>query len=203
MASRMDTMGLKALEVRWRPTPRLLASRLRRAEGQDLTYAEVGATDGSLPSAGYCQIALSTIVGSGEEAFHRLADALLRWELQRAAGLVVTASSAAVTPGCTVLNATPGRLALLAPCRVVYVLEGSRQRGFAYGTLPGHPLSGEELFGVELDAADHVILRIVSFSRPCGPARLAPGLARAGQRAVNRTYVATARRLAAGPTLVR
>jgi uncharacterized protein (UPF0548 family) len=33
------------------------------------------------------------------------------------------------------------------PCRVVYVLDEPERRGFAYGTLPGHPESGEELSG--------------------------------------------------------
>ncbi len=39
------------------------------------------------------------------------------------------------------------------------------RRGFAYGTLPGHPESGEESFVVEL-VGDEVWLEIVAFSRP-------------------------------------
>ena len=35
---------------------------------------------------------------------------------------------------------------LQAPCRVVYVIDEPDIRGFAYGTLPGHPESGEERF---------------------------------------------------------
>ena len=41
----------------------------------------------------------------------------------------------------------PGR----RPCRVVYVVDEPDRRGFAYGTLPGHPESGEELFLVRYD----------------------------------------------------
>ncbi|SIP67631.1 hypothetical protein BN9982_740001 [Mycobacterium tuberculosis] len=33
---------------------------------------------------------------------------------------------------------------LRAPCRVVYVIDEPDVRGFGYGTLPGHPVSGEE-----------------------------------------------------------
>jgi uncharacterized protein (UPF0548 family) len=43
------------------------------------------------------------------------------------------------------------------------------RRGFAYGTLPGHPLSGEELFVVERRDDDSVWLTIRSISRPSAP----------------------------------
>jgi len=62
--------------------------------------------------------------------------------------------------------------------------------------LPGHPLRGEELFTVELSDDGMVALRIMSFSRAAGAARLVPALSRAGQRRVNRRYAAAARRLA-------
>ncbi|WP_224763688.1 DUF1990 family protein [Salinibacterium sp. ZJ70] len=35
------------------------------------------------------------------------------------------------------------------PVRVVYIIDEKDRRGAAFGTLPGHPLSGEELFVVE------------------------------------------------------
>jgi uncharacterized protein (UPF0548 family) len=58
---------------------------------------------------------------------------------------------------------------LQAPCRVVYVIDEPDIRGFAYGTPPGHPESGEERFAV----AGFEHLRGVrggdAFSRP-GPA---------------------------------
>ena len=36
-----------------------------------------------------------------------------------------------------------GALQAVAPCRVVYVVDGPGQFSFAYGTLPGHPERGE------------------------------------------------------------
>lgn len=52
-------------------------------------------------------------------------------------------------------------------CRVVYVVDEPNRCGFAYGTLPGHPESGEEFFGVRFDAADGTVYaQIVAFSRP-------------------------------------
>lgn len=72
--------------------------------------------------------------------------------------------------------ASPGATAVLtirafgrrftAPVRVVYVLDEPRRRGFAYGTLPGHPESGEELFSVEHLSDDSVWMVIRAFSRP-------------------------------------
>lgn len=53
----------------------------------------------------------------------------------------VHAERALVLPGVGA-----GPLRLRAPCRVVYTVTESRRRGFAYGTLPGHPECGEEAF---------------------------------------------------------
>ena len=53
-----------------------------------------------------------------------------------------------------------------APCRVVSVVDEENRRGFAYGTLPGHPESGEELFAVRYDPADDTVYaEVVAFSR--------------------------------------
>ena len=57
-------------------------------------------------------------------------------------------------------------LGVSAPVRVVYVVDEGRRRGFAYGTLPGHPESGEEAFVVEHLEDDTVRFAITAFSRP-------------------------------------
>jgi len=59
-----------------------------------------------------------------------------------------------------------GVLSLRIPVRVVYVIDEPTRRGFAYGTLPGHPESGEEAFVVEHRDDDSVWLTIRAFSRP-------------------------------------
>jgi len=76
-----------------------------------------------------------------------------------------------VRPGDTaILRLGPGALALRIPVRVVYVIDEPTRRGFAYGTLPGHPESGEEAFVVELRDDESVWLTIRVFSRPAHPA---------------------------------
>lgn len=52
------------------------------------------------------------------------------------------------------------------PCRVVSVVDEPTRKGFAYGTLPGHPERGEESFVVEYGDDDSVWLTIRAFSRP-------------------------------------
>ena len=58
----------------------------------------------------------------------------------------------------------------LNACRIVYAVseEGPVNRfGFAYGTLPEHPESGEERFTVEWHQADDSVwYDILAFSRP-------------------------------------
>lgn len=72
-----------------------------------------------------------------------------------------------VSPGTTARLTIPAYgLRFTAPVRVVYLLDEPGRRGFAYGTLPGHPESGEELFAVEHRADDSVWVVIRAFSRP-------------------------------------
>ena len=70
-------------------------------------------------------------------------------------------------PGQTVLLVIPfGPFGVRSPARVVYIVDEPRRKGFAYGTLPGHPESGEEAFVVEHRDDDSVWITIRAFSRP-------------------------------------
>ena len=72
-----------------------------------------------------------------------------------------------VAPGDTVQLVIPfGPFGVKAPARVVYVVDEPRRKGFAYGTLPGHPEDGEEAFIVDLRDDDSVWITIRAFSRP-------------------------------------
>lgn len=163
-----------------------------------MSYAEVGATGRARLPAAYAALEEVAVVGSGRDAWERVAAALLRWDLHRQARMVLATSCPVAQVGCTVVNAAPvGPVALLAACRVVAVVDEPTRRGFAYGTLPGNPLAGEEQLPVELYDDGQARFRIWSFSRPLGLVRLSPRAARAGQRLVNRRYLAAAKRLAA------
>jgi uncharacterized protein (UPF0548 family) len=73
---------------------------------------------------------------------------------------------------------------------VVAVVDGDREGGFAYGTLPGHPERGEEAFLVQLLEDGAVVGSVAAFSRPARWfTRLFPPAPRAVQRQIARRYV--------------
>lgn len=184
------------MQTVWRPTPAGLVRELEQAVRTGLTYEDVGLSVRPAP-AGWTLLEQRTPLGEGDLLERHVGEALLRWDLHREARMVLASDRSRVEVGATVVDAAPlGPVAVLAPCRVVAVVEQPGRRGFRYGSLPGHPLVGEEQFTVEREGAA-VLLRIRSVSRPVGLAGLAPPLARAGQRHVNRRYAAAARRLAA------
>lgn len=127
-----------------------------------LTYREVGATAGRLPD-GYHHVCKSAVIGRGRQRFEEAAANVMRWGMLRGAGVRVQATTDVAAVGSEVLV---GLGPLRAPCRVVYAIDEPNRRGFAYGTLPGHPETGEELFAVRYDpATDEVHAEVVAFSR--------------------------------------
>jgi uncharacterized protein (UPF0548 family) len=130
-----------------------------------VTYSEVGATrEGPLP-AGYRH--LHHRVPLPPDAFRSAGEAVLTWRMHRAAGVRIEPSAPRAAPGVT-LRAGLGtdRLRLWVPCEVVWAVDTDERIGFAYGTLPGHPESGEEAFLVQRDADGSVQFTVRAFSRP-------------------------------------
>jgi uncharacterized protein (UPF0548 family) len=126
------------------------------------TYQQVGATAGELPD-GYHHVRKSAVIGNGRPRFDDAAAKVMRWGMLRGAGVRVEASSEVAAVGSEVLV---GLGPLRAPCRVVYIIDEQNRRGFAYGTLPGHPESGEELFAVRYDpSTGDLHAEVVAFSR--------------------------------------
>jgi uncharacterized protein (UPF0548 family) len=79
--------------------------------------------------------------------------------------------TAFLRPGDTAKLVIPfGPLHVGAPVRVVYVVDGQARKGFAYGTLPGHPESGEEAWLLDHSDDGSVWLTIRAFSRPSSSA---------------------------------
>lgn len=145
--------------------PRSLARLLPRYEGLATTYAEVSATRRRPLPAGYAHVDRITDLGRGPTTFERAAAALMTWQMHRRAGLAVAADGPPAD-GQTVLAGFGRPVCVVIPCRIVYVVDEDRRRGFGYGTLPGHPERGEESFVVTHDADDRVRLHITAFSRP-------------------------------------
>ena len=135
---------------------------LARLSDEPFTYTEIGATAGRLPD-GYHHVSKSARIGTGRARFEEAAARVMRWGMLRGAGVRPRPSTEVAQAGSVVVV---GLGPVRAPCRVVYVVDEHDRRGFAYGTLPGHPESGEELFAVRHDPADDAVYaEVVAFSR--------------------------------------
>lgn len=164
---------------------------LEELADQPFTYAPVGATAGEALPSGFHHLSRTRVVGHGRAEFDDAATAVLAWVAQRRSGVRVEASTPQAEPGTVLrLRIGPGCLAVVAPARVVHVVDEPRRRGFAYGTLPGHPESGEESFVVELGPDEAVSFTVTAYSRPGSLlVRLAGPVNRAFQRFMAGRYL--------------
>lgn len=159
------------------------------------TYREVGATAAAQLPPGYRHLEHRVQLAGTDLA--AVAEALLTWRMHRAAGLRVAASAPRAAVGVRVRQVLGvGPVGFVAPCQVVWVVAESDRVGFGYGTLPGHPVRGEESFLVSQDPDGQLWFTVRAFSRPgrwftklAGPAG---GLV---QRLMARRYAAAMRRL--------
>ena len=179
-----------------------LLRAVRPAELTDtpFTYAEVGATAEPELPAGYRHSEHTLAVGTGREVFDRCVAAVFGLRAQRSVGLRVRATGPVTETGTVVvLTAGLDRLGYDIPCRVVWARTEGDERGFAYGTLPGHPESGEEAFLVRISPAGEVTVVLRVFSRLASPAaRLAGPLAWGMQSLATKRYLAAFRAAARG-----
>jgi len=122
---------------------------------------------------------------------------LLEWRMHSRAGLGVQASDIPLLQDTVVMMRWGlGPLAVKIPCRVLEVIDNSRRRGFAYGTLPGHPEAGEERFILEQLEDGRILFTITAYSRPASTlARLAGPISRAAQSFMTRRYLKALDRL--------
>lgn len=170
--------------------------------GTSLNYPGVGATRmgaAEWPS-GFRRLEVRTRVGHGEGDFAAAADAVSHWGMHRAAGVRFDTDARRAAPGVDVMvGLGVGALRLHAPCRVVWTEEGERRSGWGYGTLPGHPVRGEEAFVVTRDDDGAVWLEVLAFSTPVTwPTRAAGPLLPVFQRWYARRCGRVLRRLVHG-----
>lgn len=140
------------------------AGRVAALSAQPFTYGPPGGFAGtSRPGSSVLSRSL-VMEGASLEA---CAEVLLGWGVQTGVGIGVHASSRRVSAGVVAdLRLGVGPLALVAPIRVVEVVDELARKGFAYGTLPGHPEIGEESFVLTLRPDGTVLFTITATSRP-------------------------------------
>jgi uncharacterized protein (UPF0548 family) len=178
-----------------------VAEALAASAAAEVTYGPVGVTLGEARLPGYRTDRYEAELGRGAVVFARAVAGLRAWAAHRGAGVRVEPPDAPLEEGTTVVVVTRlGPASVLAACRVVAVVDEPDRFGFAYGTLPLHPESGEEAFLVERGPDDAVRFRVVAVSRPAHPlARLGAPVTRLVQRRVTSRYLEGLRRaIAAG-----
>ncbi|CAN5758744.1 hypothetical protein BH24ACT2_BH24ACT2_00690 [soil metagenome] len=182
--------GVNITGVRWGPLSLGTRDRLLAAARRSpLTYDHEGSTlDPSRRTApGVRSHHLDVGVGSADFASARAA--LRTWVPQRGISALIEPQGQPVVPGASVLVVLRcGPFSVVAPDRIVAVIDEPRHFAFAYGTLPGHPERGEESFSVEHRSDDTVWATIRVH------AEAATLLARAGAPAVRWLQTAALRR---------
>ncbi|MER6090362.1 DUF1990 family protein [Streptomyces bluensis] len=167
---------------------------LNPSSDSPFTYADVGATRSGHCPPGFRPMDVRTRVGEGTDVFDRATRLLFTWELHRAVGVGITTDAPEAAPGVDVTVSLGG--VIRAPCRVVWTLDEPRRKGWAYGTLPGHPECGEEAFVLDRTGDGTVWLTITAFSRPAKWYTRAGGAAARGlQHAYARRCGAVLRKL--------
>jgi uncharacterized protein (UPF0548 family) len=142
---------------------------------RDLSYPIVGATspDDDLWTSrprGWRSFERTVRIGQGERAWGAASSAVLAWGVKTRSGFTVEPGPGAgsrVEPGADYwLVPSLGPFRVREPVRVVGVVNRPDRCGFAYGTLSGHPVSGEEAFVVSRAPDGTVSLTLRSLTRP-------------------------------------
>lgn len=164
---------------------------LDELENLEPTYNDIGATLAAKRPDGFHHDHYDAMIGQGTEMFQRAVSGLKTWQAHRLPGMRVFPDQQEIRTGATVVVTIGTPLAALAaPCRIVGVIDGQTRWGFAYGTLPGHPEQGEELFAVSMSPDETVQFEIEAFSRPGDSlVRLSGPIARGIQRGGTGRYL--------------
>ena len=153
-----------------RPSEARIRQFLAQQRGLPYSYPDVGSSLGK-PPAGYVLDHHRVRLGEGLQVFERARAALRDWAMFRVGWVEVCPPGSPIEEGTTVALLARGLgLWALFACRIVGVIEEHgpvESYGFAYGTLPGHALSGEERFTVRWDRAEgSVWYDLLAISRP-------------------------------------
>jgi uncharacterized protein (UPF0548 family) len=137
--------------------------RLALAEGVASSYPDVGSTENPPAPSGYHGLEAQRVVEGSVLAARRALD---RWAAHAGIGARVVPSGAPAQGATVLVVASLGPFEVLAPNRVVAVVDEPHRCGFAYATLPGHPEVGEERFEAVAVDVGRVRLTVRAHSRP-------------------------------------
>ena len=155
-----------------RPTDDDLARIAERVCDLTVTYDHVGSTiDIGADVARARRVRrFERPAGTGPAALEAGRGAIRRWAAHDALGATVHPRHAPIVQGTVVVVALRvGPIHVVAPTRIVRVVDDATRFGFAYGTLTGHPEAGEESFVVEQRGDGSVVAVVAVDARPGSP----------------------------------
>jgi len=168
-------------------------------DARTLTYDAVGATRPDRarwdPPGGYRAYEESVGLGVGDACWAAASADVLAWGVKTRSGFTVHPAAGGADRSPTAgqrlwIRAAVGPLVVREPAVVVAVVDEADRCGFAYGTLDGHPISGEEAFVVHRAPDGEIRLTLRSLTGPArGPWRLAFPLVLVAQRVYLRRYL--------------
>ena len=164
-----------------------------------LTYGCPGATAPASPTwttapAGFRRYEKSVTVNGND--WTAQCEALMAWAVKTRSGFrLEDPGPPPTTPGRRLwLTAVIGPIRIREPVEVVAAFHEADRCGFAYGTLTGHPVSGEEAFILSRTPAGDTYFTLRSLTqRPAGWWRAVFPLAIAAQRFYRRRYLLSLR----------
>lgn len=143
---------------------------------------------------GYRRSENSVVVGRGDQVWERAARDVLRWRVKTASGFAVDGAGPVSKGDRVVVTARLLNVTVIEPVEVVSVVEERDRVGFAYRTLPGHPVSGEEAFIVHRSGEEvHLTVRSLTRAAPQQPWRALYPLLLIAQRIARRRYLKSLR----------
>lgn len=143
---------------------------------------------------GFRRLETTAVVGHGDHVWERAARDVLRWRVKTASGFAVDSTRPVVKGDHVTVTARLLNFTVVEPVEVVNVVEEQDRVGFAYRTLPGHPVRGEEAFIVHRHN-DDVYLTVRSLTQPAPqrPWRALYPMLLIAQRIARRRYMRSLR----------
>lgn len=133
---------------------------------------------------------VSTRIGRGDDVWERASRDILHWKVKTRSGFDVDDAQPVISGAQLTITARFIGITVREPVEVVAVVTMPSRVGFAYRTLPGHPVCGEEAFIVHRDGEDvFLTIRSLTRSAPQQPWRFLYPLLRVAQLAARRRYL--------------
>lgn len=166
----------------------------RRSLGYDVVGGTAPGEERWRPPGGWRAYERTVLLGSGPQLWEGVSTAVVSWGVKTSSGFAVDPP---LDPGRTPragdrswLVARLGPFRLREPVQVIEVVSTDRRAALSYGTLEGHPVSGEEAFVAHRDADGSVHLTLRSLTRPGrGPWRALFPAVLVAQRLYRRRYL--------------